>query len=442
MLFSGKDLRRLIVPLIIEQVLAVTIGMADTIMVSSVGEAAVSGISLVDTINILLINIFAALATGGAVVCSQYLGRGEKQNACVGAKQLLLSTTALSVVIMALSLALRTVLLRLIFGSIAPDVFKNAQTYFFLSALSYPFLAIYNAGAALFRTMGNSKISMLTSFLMNVINISGNALFIFVFHMGVAGAAIASLVSRAVGAVIMLVLLKNKNNPIYLKKIFALDFKWGMVRHILNIGVPNGLENGMFQLGKILVQGLIASFGTAAIAANAIANNIASIEILPGAAIGLAMITVVGQCVGAKDYKQARMYTKKLMLITYVSMFLLNVAVLFLARPIAGLYQLSAETTKLGADLIIYHSLCCIFIWPLAFVLPNGLRAANDVRFTMVTSILSMWICRIGMSWVLAKWCGLGVLGVWVAMTLDWVFRSAAFLWRYLSGRWENKQML
>lgn len=154
------------------------------------------------------------------------------------------------------------------------------------------------------------------------------------------------------------------------------------------------------------------------------------------------MITVVGQCVGAKDYKQARMYTKKLMFITYVSMFALNVAVLFLARPIAGLYQLSAETTKLGADLIIYHSLCCIFIWPLAFVLPNGLRAANDVRFTMVTSILSMWICRIGMSWVLAKWCGLGVLGVWVAMTLDWVFRSAAFLWRYLSGRWENKQML
>ena len=248
--FSNQALLRLLVPLVIEQLLAVTIGMADTVMVTSVGEAAVSGISLVDSINILFIQVFSALAAGGAIVTAQYLGRQEHQNACIAAKQLLYATTALAVMIMAVALIFHRFLLRLVFGNIEPTVMENAIIYFKLSAVSYPFLAIYNAGAALFRSMGNSKVSTLVSFLMNVVNIGGNAILIYGFHWGVAGAATASLVSRAMAAVIMLVLVCHKNNPIHIEKVWKLELRFDMIRRILKIGVPNGVENGMFQIGK------------------------------------------------------------------------------------------------------------------------------------------------------------------------------------------------
>ena len=433
---------RLVIPLIIEQILAVTIGMADTIMVSSVGEAAVSGISLVDTLNILLINVFSALATGGAVVASQYLGKRDEASACASAKQLVLVITLFSSALMAIVLIFNTPLIRLIFGSIEAEVMHNAQVYFYLSAVSYPFLAVYNAGAALFRSMNNSKVSMFTSFLMNVVNISGNALLIFGFQLGVMGAGIASLASRILGAVIMLLLLRNQDNSIHIKSLFRFEYHGQMVKSILRIGVPNGLENGMFQIGKILVQSLIASFGTTAIAANAVANNFASIEVLPGAAIGLAMITVVGQCVGARDYEQARRYTLKLMAFTHISMAALNGLVLVLMGPLVSCYNLSPDTAALASQLLVYHSVCCIFIWPSSFTLPNALRAANDVKYTMTISIISMWVFRIAASYVLAMGFGLGVLGVWIAMTIDWLFRAIMFVWRFLNGKWKNRQLL
>lgn len=442
MLFTRKDLIRLIVPLIIEQILAVTIGMADTMMVSSVGEAAVSGISLVDTVNILLINVFSALATGGAVVSSQYLGRSDQQNACVAAKQLLLSITLLSVGIMAVALIFNTPIIKVVFGKIDADVMQNARIYFYLSALSYPFLAIFNAGAALFRTMNNAKISMFTSILMNIINISGNALLIFVFQTGVTGAALASLASRMAGAVIMVLLLRNSSNRIYIDTFKKWRFDGKMIKSILRIGIPSGLENGIFQVGKILVQGLIASFGTMAIAANAVANNFAAIEVLPGSAIGLALITVVGQCVGAQDYVQAKQYIKKLMMITYIAMGLLNGIVLLLLNPLVGIYSLSPETAQLAKQLLLYHTICCTVIWPMSFTFPNALRAANDVKFTMIVSIISMWTFRIGMSYILARGFQLGVLGVWIAMTIDWAVRASTFLIRYLRGKWQTKQLI
>lgn len=442
MMFSRKQLTRLIIPLVIEQVLAVTIGMADTMMVASVGEAAVSGISLVDSINILLINVFSALATGGAVVASQYLGRREENNARIAAKQLVYATLALSAGIMILSLVTRNGLLRLIFGQISDDVMQNAQIYFLLSALSYPFLAVYNSGAALFRSMGNSKISMYTSALMNLVNVAGNAILIFGAHMGVAGAATATLVSRILGAVIMMLLLRNRELPIYIEKMFHPEIHMGMIKNILRIGVPNGLENGMFQVGKILVQGLIATFGTAAIAANAVANNLACMAIIPGSAIGLAMITVVGQCVGANDFEQAKRYTVRLTGLTYLCMAALNLLILISSTFLIGIYQLSPETSRMAIELIVFHCFACAVIWPAAFTIPNGLRAANDVRFTMLTSIFSMWIFRIGFSYILGQWLNMGVLGVWVAMSIDWVFRAILFVVRLYRGKWMYRQIL
>ena len=398
-IWDRRRLIKLIVPLIIEQILSVTIGMADTVMVSGAGEAAVSGISLVDSINILLINIFSALATGGAVIGAQYLGKRDRDSACDAAKQLALSVAALSLVIAAFSLVAKDWLLAAIFGTVEPAVMANAQVYFFLSALSYPFIAVYNAAAALFRAMGNSKIPMLISAGMNVINIVGNAVLIFGFHLDVAGAGIASLASRIAACVVGMILITRPVHEIYIRSLFPLKIDWKMIKNIMRIGIPNGLENGMFQIGKILVQGLVSSFGTAAIAANAVAGNIASLEIIPGSAIGMAMITVVGQCVGARDYDGAKKYVRRLMVITYIFMAVLNVPLLFVVRQIVGFYSLSGEAMTMATEILLLHGICAIFIWPAAFSLPNALRAANDVKFTMIAAIASMWICRIGMSY-------------------------------------------
>lgn len=435
--FTNQALIRLLVPLVIEQLLAVTIGMADTVMVTSVGEAAVSGISLVDSINILFIQVFSALAAGGAIVTAQYLGRQEQQNACIAAKQLLYATTALSAVIMAAALLFHRFLLRLIFGNIDPAVMENAIVYFQLSAVSYPFLAVYNAGAALFRSMGNSKVSTLVSFLMNVVNIGGNALLIYGFHWGVAGAATASLVSRAMAAAIMLVLICHKSNPVHIEKVWKPELHFEMIRRILKIGVPNGVENGMFQIGKLIVQGLVATFGTSAIAANAIANTIASFINTPGTAIQLGLTTVVGQCVGGRDYEQAVRYTRKLLWLTYGLMALLNLIVFFVAAPLVGLFHLSAAAAADARAVLYTFTLASIVIWPLSFTLPNALRAAGDARFTMIVSMLSMWVFRIGFSYLLGGTAQMGLMGVWIAMYIDWLVRAVVFTFRFARGKWK-----
>lgn len=441
-MFTNASLKRLILPLVVEQILAVTIGMSDTIMVSSVGEAAVSGLSIVDTINILLINIFAALATGGAVVSAQYLGNSDRKNACISAKQLILSTGVLALVIMVIVLFACTSILKLVFGNVEPQVMQNAVTYFQISAWSYPFIALYNSGAALYRSMGNSKISMYTSLFMNAFNIAGNAILIYGFHMGVAGAATSSLIARILGSIFMLVLLRSESNAIYVDSYRKLDLHPAMIKRILTIGIPNGMENGMFQIGKILVQGLIASFGTVAIASNAVANNVAQMEIIPGAAIGLAMITVVGRCVGANDYEQARYYTKKLLKIAYVSMIALNLVILLLVPLILNIYNLSDLTSQTALQLLLFHGVFAIILWPASFTFPNALRAAGDVRFTMGVSIVSMWLCRICLSYVYGSIMGLGVLGVWLAMFSDWLFRIVLFVLRYRSGKWTKKRVI
>lgn len=441
-MFTRKDLVRLILPLMIEQILAVTIGLADTVMVSTIGEAAVSAISLVDSVNILLINIFTALATGGAVVASQYLGRGDREAGCNAAKQLCLSITALSTLIATLAFAFHRPLLHAIFGHVEEAVMSRAETYFILSVISYPFLAVYNAGAALFRSMNNSKVSMFTSLLMNLVNICGNALLIYVFQFDVAGAGFASLASRVLGAVIMARLITHHENPLHIENLRDWRPHFSMIRRILNLGIPNGLEGGIFQIGKILVQSLIASFGTGAIAANAVANTVSSMEVIPGNAIGLALITVVGQCVGAGDYDAAKKYTVRLMKVTYLVMSVLNVAILFAAPAITQFFSLEAETARVAVELMWCHGVGAIVIWPIAFAFPNALRAAGDMKMTMLISAFSMWVFRIGMSYVLAKWMALGVLGVWIAMEIDWVFRAIAFFLRFRSGKWRAKRAI
>ena len=431
-MFSGKDLRKLIIPLVIEQTLAVMVGMADTIMIASRGEQAVSGVSIVDTICILLIGLFSALATGGAVVSAQYIGRKDRENASKAANQLVVAIGSMALFVMAISLVFNKQILQLIYRDIEPQVMSYARTYFYITAVSFPFLALYNAGAALFRAMGNSKISMKASLLMNVINVSGNAFFLFVLDMSVEGVALATLISRAVAAIIMIMLIRKPTNPIHIDEHFRLGFDWKMIQRILHIGVPNGLENSIFQLGKLMVQGVTASFGTAAIAANAVAGTVASFEVIPGNAMSLAMITIVGQCVGAADEEQMRYYVKKLIKIAYIALISLNSVLILAMDGIVWLYQLEPATAEIAKQLMLCHGGFAMVVWPLAFVMPNALRAANDVKFTMVISMFSMWTFRILFSYLLAKGLQLGVLGVWLAMVIDWFFRGTCFLTRFL----------
>ncbi len=438
--FSNAMLVRLIFPLVIEQALAILVGMCDGVMVSSVGEAAISGVSLVDMINNVVLTLFAGLATGGAVVTSQFLGARQAQSARQSAAQVVLMAALAGLAAMVLCLVLAEPMMRLFFGSIDNDVMEMGLIYFRITALSFPFIALYNAGAALFRSQGNSKISMRVSFLMNLINVGGNALCIYGLKMGVAGVAVPTLVSRAVAAVVILRLAMNPE--------WEICVTWGNLRHIqgkmmhsiLRIGIPSAFENSLFQLGRVVVVSMIALFGTTQTSANAVANNLDSLGVIIGQAMGLAMVTVVGQCVGAGDNDQAVYYIKKLMLWVYIAQGISNGIVILLSRQLVGLYSsLSPETAELARTLVLIHTSCAIVLWPASFVLPNVLRASNDVKFTMCVSIGSMLIWRVGSSWLLCVVMEMGAVGVWIAMIIDWVCRTAFFVTRTVSGKWKTK---
>ena len=437
-LFSNRELANLIGPLVIEQLLAVFVGMADSIMVANVGEAAVSGVSLVDNIMILIINIFAALATGGAVVAGQYIGRKDEKSACKAATQLVWFVSLSAVAIMILVYFGKDIILNQVFGHITAEVKGHADIYLLIVTASIPFIALYNGGAAIFRAMGNSQVSMRVSLLMNAINVTGNAILVFGLRIGTAGVAIPTLISRMVAAIVITVLLCNQTRILHIERTLKIRFDGRMIRKILAIGVPNGLENSMFQLGKILVLSLVSTFGTYAIAANAVSNAIALFQILPGMAISLAITTVISQCVGANDYEQVHYYLKKLLAIIYVAM-VGTVALIFLAIPlILKAYNLSDQTAAAATNIIHFHGISAMIIWPLSFALPAAYRAAGDAKACMYTSIVSMWIFRIGFSYLVGKYMGLGVFGVWVAMVIDWVVRAICFIIRYFNGKWKH----
>ena len=423
-LFTRQALVALLLPLIAEQALSVTIGLADTLMVSSVGEAAVSGVSLVDSFNTLMIQVMSALATGGAVVTSQYIGHREPKNAKAAAAQILFVLASFSLVVAAVVVVGRHAILRGIFGSIDADVMRYAETYFLLSALSYPFIGLYNAGAALFRAQGNSKISMLSSLVMNVINIGGNAVLIYGFGMGVMGAALASLVSRAVACVVVLYLLQKPACP-------------------LRVGIPAGIENGMFQIGKLSVSSLTSTLGTAAIAANAVANTTTTFLNIPANAVGMAALTVVGQCLGAGEKEQAVYYSRRLLLTAYCGAWVMNLsAFLFANRFAISLFNLSPEAQTMALQVMVWFNFVSLFFWPSSFTLPNILRAAGDARFTMAVSILSMWVFRVGFCYVMVLGFHGRLLSIWMGMFLDWVFRSLCFFVRFARGRWMEQSVI
>lgn len=441
-LFPRQALVALLLPLIAEQALSVTIGLADTLMVSSVGEAAVSGVSLVDSFNTLMIQIMSALATGGAVVTSQYIGHQEPKNAKAAAAQILFVLSSFSVLVAAVVIGGRHAILRGIFGSIDADVMHYAETYFLLSALSYPFIGLYNAGAALFRAQGNSKISMLSSLVMNVVNIGGNAVLIYGFGMGVIGAALATLIGRVFAAVFILWQNQKLCNPLRVQSLADLRPRRAPIMQILSIGIPSGLENGMFQIGKLCVSSLTSTLGTSAIAANAVANTLSTLANIPGNTMSLAMIPVIGQCLGAGEKKQAKRYVFLLMGIAMVGLAAANAALFFLIPLLVVWFNLSAEASALCTMVVRMFNIASVFFWACSFTLPNALRTGGDAKFTMTVSIISMWLFRVILSYVFVLQFHLGLAGVWLGMFIDWLCRDICFIARFISGKWMEHKVI
>ena len=436
MTFTNKDLKNMIIPLFFEQLLVMLVGIVDTFIVSFVGESAVSGVSLVNSFNTIFIYLFTALASGGAVVISQYIGRKEQEATNRASGQLLMFSIVFSFILMILVLIFNESLLRLLFGRVENSVMQACITYLRISAYSYPALAIYNAGAALYRSMAKTSTTMYISIASNIINCIGNCIGVFVLHAGVAGVAYPSLIARVFSAVVITFLCFNKTLTTYYEKkhIFVFDAK--MLKRVLNIAVPNGIEQGIFQLVKVALSSVVALFGTYQIAANGVAQSIWSLAALVGVTMGPAFITVIGQCMGAKDIDNAHYYFKKLMKITVIFSIIWNIFILLITPLFLQYYQLSSETKHLVFVLVIIHNIFNTIAFPFSGPLSNGLRATGDVKYTMIVSILSTVVVRGILSIIFGITFNLGVIGIALAMCADWSMRAIIFHLRYKSDKW------
>jgi putative MATE family efflux protein len=454
LLFSRRDLLKIIIPVFFQQILAMTVGMINTMMVSNAGDAAVAGVSLVVTLDNVLIVFFTALVTGGSVIVAQRLGTSNTKDISEAAKQLMYATTIVATVVMATVLIFRVPLLNALFGDAEPEVLKHANDYFFLVCLSFPFLAISEAAGACFRSSGNSIIPLLTSLSINGILIGCNSIFIIWLDMGAQGAALSTLIARICGAAILLILVLNKKYPVHIENLFHYKPSLKVIKGILQIGVPNGIENTLFQFGRLLTQSLISTFATAVIAANSMALNLANFQYAVNTAFSVVMIPVVGRCIGAKRIDQAKHYSFKLMMAEYGMMWLVIAFTLIFIRPLMSAYGVSEDAVELTIKLVLYHSIMAAAIYPLGFLLPTTFRAASDVKFTLFVSMISMWVLRVALAYFLAlesvtlfnaitlPGLGMGIMGVWVAMFLDWILRSTLYLIRYLRGRWLKSKLL
>lgn len=436
LLFPRRALWMLLIPLIIEQMLNSLMGMVDTLMVSRVGAEAISAVSLVDSINNLVLQVFAAMAAGAAIICSQYLGRKDEKGCNDAAKQIVLTVVVISSVIMIIGVGFRKPLLHLIFGSVEEAVMTNAQIYFLITALSYPFIALFQAGAAFYRACGNSKFTMKTALIANVANIVGNTLFIFILQMGAAGAAVSTLISRTLCAFVVFYALRKPGYAIQLKNYFSIRPDLNLIVKILAIGVPSGIENGMFQFGKLAIQSTVSSLGTAAIAAQAMTIIFENVNGMAAVGIGIGLMTVVGQSIGAGRQEEAKYYIVKLAGYAEVAMIISCILVYIAARPVTVLAGMSEESTALCMQMILDITIVKPLLWVPSFTPPNGLRAAGDVRFSMITATLTMWLCRVALSIFLMRVVKTGPIGVWYGMFADWGVRGVIFTIRFVRGKW------
>lgn len=435
-------IRNLLIPVVLEQLLNSIMGTADTMMVSNVGSAAISAVSLVDSINVLVIQAFSALAAGGAIVCAQYIGQRNKEKANESARQVLFIITAISAAVSLICLVFQKPLLRLIFGSVEAEVMRASETYFFYTALSFPFIAAYDSAASIFRAQDNTKGPMLISMISNVMNIAGNAVMIWGFHMGVAGAALSTLISRVFCAVVVLIQLRKDRQEIVVRDYIRIRPNWSMIKRILGIGIPSGVENSMFQLGKLAIQSTVSTLGTAAIAAQAMTNILENLNGIAAIGVGVGLMTIVGQCLGAGRQDEAVYYIKKLCVIAEVIIIISCLGVFALTKPITILGGMEKESADMCFHMVMWITIVKPLVWIMAFIPGYGLRAAGDVRFSMITSCCTMWVCRFCLCVFLIRRLGFGPMGVWIGMFADWTVRSIIFTWRFHSRKWLQHKVI
>ena len=443
-MFSNRLICSLLIPVVLEQLLNSIMGTADTMMVSNVGSAAISAVSLVDSINVLVIQAFSALAAGGAIVCAQYIGQKNKEKANESARQVLFIITAISVAVSLICLVFQKPLLRLIFVSVEPAVMSASETYFFYTALSFPFIAAYDSAASIFRAQDNTKGPMIISMISNVMNIAGNAVMIWVFHMGVAGAALSTLISRIFCAVVVIIQLRKEREgqEIVVRDYFKIRPDWSMIRRILGLGIPSGVENSMFQLGKLAIQSTVSTLGTAAIAAQAMTNILENLNGIAAIGVGVGLMTIVGQCLGAGRKDEAVYYIKKLCVIAEVIIIISCLGVFALTKPVTILGGMEKESADMCFHMVMWITIVKPLVWIMAFIPGYGLRAAGDVKFSMIVSCCTMWACRFCLCVFLIRVMGFGPMGVWIGMFADWTLRGIIFTWRFHSRKWLQHKVI
>lgn len=441
-MFSNKALWKLMAPLAFDQLLNSMMGTVGTMVVSNLGSAAISAVSLVDAINVLIVQAFYALAAGGTVVCSQYLGCKKEKEANEAARQLLFITFVLSVVIAAICLAANGPLLRLIFGEVEPQVMKYSRQYFIISAISYPFIALYDDGSSIFRAQENSKTPMMISLCANILNLILNILFVWGFHMEVIGSATATMLSRAFSMITVLCLLRRPELIIRLRGYLSIRPIWSQIRRILYLGIPSGIENSMFQFGKLAIQSTVSMMGTAAIAAQGMTNILENLNGILAIGIGVGLMTVVGECMGAGRKDEAAYYIKKMTAVSEVVVIASCLLIFALVHPITIFGGMEAKSAKMCIFMVGCITIAKPIVWSLAFIPAYGFRAAGDVKFTMVTSALIMWFCRVTLAMFLARVLGFGPIAVWIGMFTDWSVRAIIYSIRFKSGKWMEHQVI
>lgn len=442
LMFDNKKLAKLLIPLALDQLLNSFMGTVDTLCVSNLGSAAISAVSLVDSINILIVQAFFALASGGTVVCSHYLGCKEKKQAQEAARQLVFITFMLSLAITVLFVIFNGPLLHLIFGKVEQDVMSSARKYFFFTTLSYPFIALYDDGSCILRAQENSRLPMQISIISNIMNVIMNLVFVWIFHWGVAGTAISTLISRIFSMAVVMIKLRNPSFDVSLRHYFSIRPDWNKIKKILYIGVPSGIENSMFQFGKLAIQSTVSLMGTAAIAAQGMTNIIENLNGILAIGIGIGLMTVVGETLGAGHKEEAVYYIKKLCIIAEVTLVLSCIFMYAITRPITIFGGMEPESAKLCIFMVTCITIVKPLIWDMAFIPAYGLRAAGDVKFSMTVSVLTMWFCRVTLATVLARVFHMGPMAVWIGMFTDWGIRNIIFTIRFHSRKWLQHKVI
>jgi len=437
-----KSIVALIVPIFVDSAFIVLMSMLNTAMVSSSGVAAVSAVSMVDSINIFIVSLFIAVATGGTVIVAQYKGSGNDEMVSKSAAQAISTVAIISVVISALVIIFHNAVLGFLFGNADADVLHNAKIFLIGSCISYPFIAVYQAATGALRGVSETKACLMLSLILNVTYFLLNILLITIFDLGVVGLSISLIVGRMLGMAASIVYLVKYNQTLRFKIKNALKVNFSILKKIMFIGIPFAMEQMFFNGGKLLTQTFIVQLGTMALTVNAIANSISMLFQIGGTSLSVAVVTVVGQCIGRKDTEDARKFIKSFLGLSSLFFLIMTAIILPLFPMLMKLYSPPDEIVSSIFWLIVMLAISQPLLWSLSFILPSALRAAGDSKFTSVASLLSMWLFRIILGYLLGITLEMGIVGVWLAMVAEWGVRGALFAWRFKGDKWYRHKLI